>query len=101
MCCSFEVTCSQLSVIAATLANDGSNSSLFFCRCLFLWRFILVRLICAGICPVTSTRIFSTATVRNILSLMYSCGMYDYSGEFAFRMGFPCKSGVGGVCLVF
>ena len=71
MCCSFEITCSQLAVVAATLANDG-------------------------ICPVTSTRIFSTATVRNILSLMYSCGMYDYSGEFAFRMGFPCKSGVGG-----
>ena len=39
--------------------------------------------------------------VRNVLSLMFSCGMYNYSGEFAFTVGLPAKSGVsGGLVLV-
>jgi glutaminase len=45
----------------------------------------------AGVCPLSGDRVFSARTVRNTLSLMASCGMYDYSGEFAFLMGFPCK----------
>ena len=73
--CSIEVTARQMSVIAATLAN-------------------------AGVCPITNDRIFSNDTVKNCLSLMYSCGMYDFSGEFAFTMGLPAKSGVSGALMV-
>ena len=34
--------------------------------------------------------------VRDVLSVMYTCGMYDYAGEWAYRVGLPAKSGVGG-----
>lgn len=71
MCCSITVNCADLAVAAATLAN-------------------------AGVCPTTQERVFLPSTVQSILSLMYSCGMYDYSGEWAFRMGLPAKSGVSG-----
>ena len=36
------------------------------------------------------------ARARRILSLMLTCGMYDGSGEFAYRTGLPAKSGIGG-----
>jgi glutaminase len=74
-CCSIEVTTRMMSVVAATLANGG-------------------------ICPVTGERVFSTETVQHCLSLMYSCGMYDYSGEFAFKVGLPAKSGVAGALMI-
>ncbi len=70
-CCSIELTCEAMSVVAATLANGGIN-------------------------PFTGERIFNATTVKHCLSLMYSCGMYDFSGEFAFTIGIPAKSGVGG-----
>ena len=70
-CCSLEVTTAKLSHLAATLANGGVN-------------------------PLTGDQIFSTETVRNCLSIMYLCGMYDYSGEFAFTVGIPSKSSVSG-----
>ena len=38
--------------------------------------------------------------VKNVLSLMYSCGMYNYSGQFAFQVGLPAKSGVSGIVIV-
>jgi glutaminase len=73
--CSITINANDFSNIAATFANGG-------------------------ICPLTGYRIFTPETTKNCLSLMYSCGMYDYSGEFAFRFGLPAKSGVSGVLIV-
>ena len=53
-----------------------------------------------GVCPTTGDRVFSEQTVRNTLSLVASCGMYDASGQFIFDIGFPAKSGVGGGLLI-
>jgi len=39
-----------------------------------------------GICPITGDRVLSAEAVRNTLSLMHSCGMYDFSGQFAFHV---------------
>lgn len=69
--CAIRVTCRDLAVMAATLANDGQN-------------------------PLTRERAVARGTVDNILSVMASCGMYDYSGEWLYRVGLPAKSGVGG-----
>ena len=49
---------------------------------------------------ISGERIFQASTVKNCLSLMNSCGMYDFSGEFAFTIGLPAKSGVGGGLMV-
>lgn len=74
-CCSIELNCKAISVAAATLANGG-------------------------ICPTTGERIFKPETVKNCLSLMFSCGMYDFSGEFAFSVGLPAKSGISGILML-
>ncbi|MCB0521092.1 MAG: glutaminase A [Saprospiraceae bacterium] len=74
-CCSIEINAEQLALTASTLANAGVN-------------------------PLTGKRIFDPQTVRNCLSVMYTCGMYDYSGEFAFQIGLPAKSGVSGALMV-
>lgn len=72
--CSTEVTATTMSTISATLANGG-------------------------VCPQTGHRVFAEETIKNCLSMMYSCGMYDYSGEFAFKVGIPAKSSVSGVIM--
>ena len=74
-CCSLETTTDDFSVMAATLANDG-------------------------VCPLTEERVLDREAVRKCLTLMASCGMYDFSGEWAFTVGLPAKSGVSGVIVV-
>ncbi|ORJ57825.1 glutaminase A [Mycobacterium simiae] len=75
-CCAIELDAQALAVVAATFANAGIN-------------------------PLTIDAVFKPSTARHCLSLMSSCGMYDYSGEFAFTIGLPAKSGVsGGLILV-
>lgn len=69
--CSVLVTCRDLAVMSATLANGGVN-------------------------PVTGERALAQRYVKDVLSIMLSCGMYDYSGEWAYRVGVPAKSGVSG-----
>lgn len=49
-----------------------------------------------GVDPVTGMRVVSTRRARRINSLMMMCGHYDGAGDFAFRVGLPGKSGVGG-----
>ena len=74
-CCSFQLNVIQMSHVAATLANGGVS-------------------------PITGEKIFSENHIRHCLSLMSSCGMYDFSGEFAFHIGLPAKSGISGILIV-
>ena len=69
--CSVKVTCRDLAVMAATLANGCLN-------------------------PLTGARVVPRSSVRDVLSVMYTCGMYDFAGQWAFEVGVPAKSGVSG-----
>ncbi|MCC5645753.1 glutaminase A [Nostoc sp. CHAB 5824] len=69
--CSILVNAKDLAMLAATLANGGIN-------------------------PVTKERAIDERYVQDVISIMLTCGMYDASGEWAYRVGIPAKSGVGG-----
>jgi len=69
--CAILVSAKDLAMMGATLANMGVN-------------------------PVTGARVFDHGSVTHMLSVMFTCGMYDYSGEWAYRVGVPAKSGVAG-----
>jgi glutaminase len=69
--CSVLVTARDLAVMGATLANRGVN-------------------------PVTGERVSTPYAIARTLSVMTSTGMYDYAGEWIYRIGLPAKSGIGG-----
>ncbi len=49
-----------------------------------------------GVMPGDGQRLFPKRRVKRINALMLTCGLYDGVGDFAFRVGIPAKSGVGG-----
>lgn len=69
--CSLLVTTLDLAVMAATLANHGVN-------------------------PLSGERVVPEPVVRQVLSVMSTCGMYDAAGDWATQVGIPAKSGVAG-----
>src|SRR5215831_12355352 len=69
--CSVLVTARDAAIMAATLANRGTN-------------------------PVTGEQVMTPYAISRTLSVMTSSGMYDFAGEWIYRVGIPAKSGVGG-----
>ncbi len=69
--CAVLVTARDIAVMAATLANRGVN-------------------------PLTEEQVVTPYAIARTLSVMTSSGMYDYAGEWIYRIGIPAKSGVGG-----
>jgi glutaminase len=69
--CSVLVSSRDLAVMGATLSNLGVN-------------------------PITGVEAFDIGVVKDMLSIMLTCGMYDYSGQWAYSVGIPAKSGVSG-----
>lgn len=69
--CSLMVTVKDLALMAATLANYGVH-------------------------PVTGEQVVPKGVVRQVLSVMFTCGMYNAAGDWATQVGVPAKSGVGG-----
>src|SRR5947209_4741847 len=69
--CAILVNARDLATMAATFANRGVN-------------------------PLTGDQVVKPNVVARTLSVMTSSGMYDYAGEWTYRVGIPAKSGVGG-----
>jgi glutaminase len=69
--CAVMVNCHDLAVMGATLANRGIN-------------------------PITGEKAVDSSYIKDILSVMYTCGMYNFAGEWAYKIGIPAKSGVSG-----
>lgn len=72
---SLMVTCHDLALMAATLANKGIN-------------------------PITGEQAVESCYVKDILSVMYTCGMYNFTGQWVYKVGLPAKSGVSGGIIV-
>ena len=72
--CAIAMSCRQLALAGRFLAHGGHN-------------------------PAMGRRVISAERARRINALMLTCGHYDGSGDFAFRVGIPGKSGVGGSIL--
>lgn len=53
-------------------------------------------LACGGYSPFAKETLTTTRTARRVNALMMTCGLYDAVGSFAYRVGLPAKSGVGG-----
>jgi glutaminase len=56
----------------------------------------MLFLACRGTDPLTNKAFVTPAQAKRINAVMLTCGHYDASGEFAFHVGLPAKSGVGG-----
>ena len=69
--CSLLVNAQDLATMAGTLANRGVN-------------------------PVSGDIALNPEYIQDLLTVMFTCGLYDYAGEFAYKVGLPAKSGVGG-----
>ena len=69
--CSMLVTCLDVATMAATLANMGKN-------------------------PLTGKQVFDFKYIKYVLTVMFTCGLYDYAGGWAYEVGLPAKSGVAG-----
>ncbi|KAL0935661.1 glutaminase [Colletotrichum truncatum] len=69
--CSINVNVRDLALMAATLCN-------------------------AGVHPITGESIIPQTSVRQVLSVMTTCGMYDAAGDWVSNVGIPAKSGVAG-----
>lgn len=69
--CALSMNCLQLARAAGFLCRDGAH-------------------------PYSNEQVVTERQARRINALMLTCGTYDAAGEFAFRVGLPCKSGVGG-----
>jgi glutaminase len=50
--------------------------------------------------PITGDRAVAAGYIRDMLSVMYTCGMYNFAGEWSYRVGLPAKSGVSGGLIV-
>lgn len=69
--CAIRTSAADLAFIGATLANGGVN-------------------------PASGEQVLASGHVRDVMSVMTTCGMYDYAGEWELRVGLPAKSGVSG-----
>jgi glutaminase len=69
--CSILVNCRDLAMMGATMANMGNN-------------------------PITGETVFNFQFLKYAMAVMFSCGLYDYAGNWAVEVGLPAKSGVSG-----